>query len=83
MLRRPLTSHVTEEADDPQKDYEQDGTLPRKVPYGASDVAAIASLWVMAWNFLPCEIGIRPDAGITVTRGSFSTSKTRLTVYYL
>jgi hypothetical protein len=27
---RPLVSHVTEEADDPQKDDEQDGTLPRQ-----------------------------------------------------
>jgi hypothetical protein len=29
---RPLISHVGEEADDPQKDYEQDSTLPREGP---------------------------------------------------
>jgi len=62
-------------------------TIPRKTmnrtargrgrgPFGASDVAAIASLWAMDWDFQACDIGMRPGRtsggpNVTMMRGSF------------
>src|SRR5712671_5010105 len=56
----------------PRKTMNRTARCRGRVPLGASDGAAIASLWAMDWDFLPCDIGIRPDAGITMTRGSFA-----------
>src|SRR5258707_15271595 len=42
----------------PRKTMNRTARCCGRVPFGASDVAALASLWAMGWDFLACDIGM-------------------------
>src|SRR5882724_3371107 len=52
----------------PRKTMNRTARRRGRVPFGASEVAAIVRLWVIDQDRLPRDIAVRPYAGITVRR---------------